>query len=160
VDLHAESWTGDYAETFVVLEAGTDLKRFAERISDYLKQKYPSREPATLFLQQYSRRYLHGRYEDGVQVGGRIAYVRLFSIIAAFILLSACINFMNLSTAQASRKTKEIGVKKAIGAQRKALIGQFLGESMLTVLFSLIIAVLWVLILLAPFNELTGKSTN
>ena len=93
-----------------------------------------------------------------MQVGGRITYVRLFLLIAIFIILIACINFINLSTAEAAKKLKEIGVKKVIGVNRSALISQFLGESILMVLFAMCIAGLLVAILLPHFNVLTGKS--
>ncbi len=100
---------------------------------------------------------MYGRYENGVLAGGRIDYVKLFSIIATFILLIACINFMNLSTARASRRIKEVGVKKAIGAMRRNLISQYLGESTLTALFSFGVALLMVWALLPKFNEITAK---
>ena len=77
---------------------------------------------------KYSDKYLHGYFENGVQTGGRITYVRLFSIIALFILVIACINFMNLSTAKASGRMKEGGIRKAIGAFRRSLVIQYLGE--------------------------------
>jgi ABC-type antimicrobial peptide transport system permease subunit len=90
-------------------------------------------------------------------VGGRIIYVKLFSIIAVFIILIACINFMNLTTAKASRRIKEIGIKKAVGAGRRTLVLQYLGESMLVAFLSLAIAVLAVDVLLPQFNSITGK---
>jgi len=111
----------------------------------------------TLFVSRYSDKYLYGHYENGVQSGGRIEYVWLFSIIAVFILAIACINFMNLSTAQASRKMKEVGVKKTMGANRNALIAQFLGESTLMAFLSLAVAVILVVLLLPQFNEFTNK---
>ena len=90
-------------------------------------------------------------------VGGRIEYVRLFSIIAIFILLIACINFMNLSTARASRRAKEVGVKKTVGAGKRNLIGQYLGESTLIALVSMAVAVILVQIFLPSFNRITEK---
>ncbi|HEY6899844.1 MAG TPA: FtsX-like permease family protein, partial [Puia sp.] len=92
--------------------------------------------------------------------GGRIEYVRLFTIVAVFILLIACINFMNLATAQAARRAKEIGVRKVIGAARANLIGQFIGEAMLLTFFSLTIALLLCSLILPAFNELTGKQLS
>ena len=100
---------------------------------------------------------LHATYENGVQSGGRIEYVRLFSLIALFIVVIACINFMNLSTARASRRLKEIGVKKVVGANRKTLITQHMGETLLISFTSLLIAVLIVMIFLPQFNQITGK---
>ena len=97
---------------------------------------------------------------NGVQSGGRIEYVKLFSIIALFILIIACINFMNLSTAKASRRMKEVGIKKVIGASRGSLIFQYISESMLMAFFSLMIALVMVILLLPAFKEITGKEIN
>lgn len=157
-DRWAKEWTGNYAETFLVLSKGTDINRFNEKIGgDYLGSKNELLGNSTLFAQRYSAKYLYGQYENGVPVGGRIAYVKLFSIVALFILLIACVNFMNLSTAKASLKMKEIGVKRTIGATRKALAAQFLGESILMAFLSLLVAVLLVVLLLPAFNGITGK---
>ena len=110
-----------------------------------------------MFLFQYSDHYLYGNYENGVQSGGRIEYVRLFSAIAIFILIIACINFMNLSTAKAAARIKEVGVRKALGAGRKRLVMQYMGESMLMTLLSLITALVIVGLVLPQFNLITGK---
>jgi putative ABC transport system permease protein len=88
-DRWAKEWTGNYAETYLILKKGTDVARFNEKIAGYLKTKNPGLDKMSLFLQQYSAKYLNGKYENGVPVGGRIAYVRLFSVIALFILLIA-----------------------------------------------------------------------
>ena len=90
------------------------LAALNSKIYDYIKRKDKNAE-ANLLLKQYSTNYLYGKYENGVVAGGRIDYIKLFSLIAMFILLIACINFMNLSTANASRRFREIGIKKAIG---------------------------------------------
>ncbi len=160
-DKEANKWTGNYAETYLILKKGTNIEHFDKKIAGFLKLKFsPFGDLFTLFVQQYSNKYLYGKYENGIPVGGRIAYVRLFSIIAIFILLIACINFMNLSTARASRRSKEVGINKAIGSSRKTLIVQYLGESMLITLISLIVAFLLVIILLSQFNVITGKSLS
>src|SRR5690606_20966744 len=111
----------------------------------------------SLFLSPFADRYLYGRYENGKQAGGRIEYVQLFSVIAVFILFIACINFMNLSTARASRKAKEVGIKKAIGAQRSSLIFQYLTESLATTILSMLLAIAIVWLLLPQFNLITDK---
>ena len=159
-----EHWGNSNPHTFVVLNEGTDLEKFNDKIRDFRKLKYKElvgtkylEHIGTLFLQRYSDRYLYNRFENGVQAGGRISYVRLFSIIALFILAIASINFMNLSTARASRRMKEIGIKKVVGSDRKALVFQFLGESVLMALLSLGLAFQLVLLLLPEFNEITGK---
>jgi ABC-type antimicrobial peptide transport system permease subunit len=155
-DKNAAHWNAGPAETYLVLKKGTDINEFNKKISGYMLSKVPNSK-STLFVSRYSDKYLHSHYENGVQAGGRIEYVWLFSLIALFILAIACINFMNLSTAQASRKMKEIGVKKTMGASRNALIIQFLGESTLMAFLSLAVAAILVLLLLPQFNEFTNK---
>lgn len=149
-------WGNNGPSTFVTLKPGTDPLAFEAKIKDYIKGK-EEQSNVTLFLQPYSERYLYGNFENGKPAGGRIEYVRLFSIIAVFILIIACINFMNLSTARASRKAKEVGIKKSIGAQRGALISQYLSESMVTSMLAFTVAVVVVWLFLPQFNLITGK---
>jgi putative ABC transport system permease protein len=157
-DRNAGEWNSGPAETYLILKKGTDISEFNKRISDFMSSKVQDMNiKKTLFVSRYSDKYLYGYYENGVQSGGRIEYVWLFSIIAVFILAIACINFMNLSTAQASRKMKEVGVKKTMGANRNTLIVQFLGESTLMAFLSLAVAVILVVLLLPQFNEFTNK---
>ncbi len=155
-DRYADQWNAGSAETYLVLKKGTSIDEFNKKIRGYLFSKNPENK-ATLFVSRYSDKYLHGRFENGVQAGGRIEYVWLFSMIAVFILAIACINFMNLSTAQASRKMKEVGIKKTMGVNRNVLIVQFLGESTLMAFLSLAVAILLVILLLPEFNKLTNK---
>ena len=157
-DRWAKEWTGNYARTFVVLKPGADANRFNEKIAQLLGSKNDQLKKFGLFAQLYSTKYLFGRYENGKIAGGRIAYVRLFSMIAIFILLIACINFMNLATAKASLHVKEIGVKKSIGVSRRVLVGRFLSESFLMTLLSVIVSIPVVALMLPLFNDLTGKS--
>ncbi|WP_341838778.1 ABC transporter permease [Chitinophaga caseinilytica] len=146
-------------QTFVVLKPGTDLPQFQQKIENFIAQKDKNTPfPSRLFLSKYADGYLYGNYENGVQSGGRIEYVRLFSIIAAFILLIACINFMNLSTAKASRRMKEIGIKKAMGAGRHKLIFQFIGESLVMSFAALFIALLLVALFLPQFDRIAGRA--
>jgi len=149
-------WTYGGPDTYIALQEGTDAVAFQEKISTYLQEK-SGEEYQSLFIRPYSAKYLYGKYENGQQAGGRIDYVWLFAIIALFVLAIACINFMNLSTAKATQRSREIGVKKAIGAERSHLISQYLSESILLTLFSLVIGLLFVHILLPQFNALTGK---
>ncbi len=161
-------WGSNMVSTYVVLKPGTDANAFNNKIKDFSKAKikslYTDKEMAKwegdLFIQKYSNRYLYNNFVNGVQSGGRIEYVKLFSIIAIFILIIACINFMNLSTAKASRRMKEVGIKKVIGASRGSLIFQYISESMLMAFFSLMIALAMVLLLLPAFKEITGKEIN
>lgn len=149
-------WGNNGPSTFIVLREGTDAAAFSEKIKDYIQGKNKETN-VTLFLQKYSERYLYGRFENGVQAGGRIEYVQLFSIIAIFILLIACINFMNLSTARASRKAKEVGIKKSVGAQRQSIVLQYLSESMVMSVLAAVVALLIVYTLLPQFNYVTDK---
>jgi putative ABC transport system permease protein len=159
------NWGNSGPATYVVLHNDADVNLFQQKLKDYRIQKYKSAggDPqyawsiGELFIQPFEQSYLYNEYENGVQAGGRIENVRLFSVIAGFILLIACINFMNLSTARASRRTKEIGIKKAIGAQRSILLAQFLLESIFISVISLILSLLFVFLLLPYFNSLTEK---
>ena len=155
-DMYSDKWNGNYAETSLVLKDGTDIAAFNKKISGFLMSKEPTNK-GTLFVSRFSSKHLYGNYENGVQSGGRITYVRLFFIIAFFTLAIACINFINLSTAQASRKMKEVGVKKTLGVSRGTLVVQFLTESVILASISLLIAILLTLLLLPNFNSLTGK---
>jgi predicted permease len=150
------SWDNHAPATYLVLKKETNIDQFNKKIAGYLKTK-ASESTVTLFVRPFSDSYLRNTYKNGVQAGGRIDYVNLFSIIALFILVIACINFMNLSTAKASVRLKEVGVKKAIGAGRGTLILQYMGESMFMAFLSLLVAILLVVILLPTFNEITQK---
>jgi ABC-type antimicrobial peptide transport system permease subunit len=142
--------------TYLALKKGTDVDAFNKQLSEFLKGKSKG-TPRDLFLQPYSDNYLYGEFKNGKAVGGRIAYVRLFSLIALLIILIACINFINLCTAKSSGRMKEIGIRKSMGARRKTLVFQFMGEFMLLVFLALIIALLLVICLLPAYNEITGK---
>ena len=110
-----------------------------------------------MFLQNYGESYLYSDWENGKQSGGRIEYVRIFSIVAIIILVIACINFMNLATARSLRRAKEIGVRKVVGAGKRQLIGQFIGESLLVSFLAICLSLLIVALLLPTFNNLTEK---
>ncbi len=152
-----KKWRNSDPRTYAVLKKGTDITAFNTKIEKLCSEKDGFLEDK-LFARKFGDRYLFGQYENGVQKGGRITYVRLFSIIALFILIIACINFMNLSTARATQRMKEVGVKKTIGAGRSTLVSQYLSESLLITFMSLIIAVVLVAILLPQFNEVTDKA--
>jgi ABC-type antimicrobial peptide transport system permease subunit len=152
------SWGNTGPQTYLLLQEDTDIAQFNNKITDYVREKTNGQnDHRTPFATRYSDTYLYSQYENGVQAGGRIEYVKLFSIIALFILFIACINFMNLSTARASRRVKEVGIKKAVGAHRGTLIFQYLGESTLMALISMIVGLLLVIIFLPQFNDITEK---
>ena len=161
------TWGSNSAETFVILKKGVDPAKFNEKIIEYSRMKYKAMHGTTglewegkIFLQRYSDRYLYNHFDNGVLTGGRIQYVNLFTIIAIFILAIACINFMNLSTAKASKRMKEVGIRKVVGARRGTLVLQYMSESILMALLSLVIAMVLVLIFLSPFRAITGKQLS
>jgi predicted permease len=158
---HYKSWNNFGPHTYLVLHTGTDIESFNAKIKDFFKVKLngDDNEPK-LLATRYSDNYLHGNFENGVQSGGRIAYVKLFSAIGMFILIIACINFMNLSTAKATVRIKEVGVKKTLGANRRRLAIQFLGESIMMTFLSLMVAVTLVELALPQFNVITGKELS
>lgn len=149
-------WSYNDPCTYLTLKEGSDVKAFENKIAGLIKKNDPESK-GTLFLRKYSSQYLYGNFENGLEAGGRISYVILFSVIAIFLLLIACINFMNLSTARASRRIKEIGVKKSIGAKRSDLVIQHLMESVIMSFLALFLAMLMVTLILPEFNVLTGK---
>ena len=152
-----DSWGGGGPLVFATLREGTNVEYFNDKLEATLKERFGDDINRVAFLERYSDHYLYGIYEIGVRVGGRIEYVRLFSVVAIIILLIASINFVNLTTARASRRLKEIGIKKVVGSGRKELIFQYIGESVLISFFSLMVAILLVALALPTFNEITGK---
>lgn len=149
-------WDNFTSQTFLLLREGTDLSAFNEELKNYIKDK-KAESNVTPFAQAYQDTYLYTAFEGGKVSGGRINYVWIFSAIAGFILIIACINFMNLTTARAMSRVKEIGVKKSMGANRSSLFVQFMIESFLLTLMAMVLALLLAFILRPFFNELTGK---
>ena len=157
----AQDWTNNGPACYVMLRKDADPKAFAAKISRFLdayNKEQTKRSYIRLGMQNYGEVYLHSNFDkQGNISGGRILYVRLFSIVAIFILMIACINFMNLTTARAVKRAKEIGVRKVVGALRFALIKQFIGEAMLIVLIAIGISLILVLLAIPQFNILTAK---
>ncbi|GAA0546494.1 ABC transporter permease [Chitinophaga japonensis] len=157
---HARLWSGQGPRTAIMLRKDAHPARVSARLLKFLDNYYRSQGPGLrkeLGMQRFDEQYLHGNFENGQVSGGRIEYVRLFSIIAVFILLIACINFMNLTTARAAKRAREIGVRKVAGAMRLSLVQQFISEAMLLVLVATGIALLLVQSSLPLFNDITGK---
>ncbi|MEJ1240488.1 ABC transporter permease [Chryseolinea sp. T2] len=146
---------------FVELQPGVDIEDVNNVIADLKKKNISAEEAGTespaLFLEPMSRWHLFSIFRDGKSVDGRIQFVWLFGLIGAFVLILACINFMNLSTAQSERRAREVGIRKSIGSKRSQLIEQFLAESFIVVLCAFFIALAMVTASLPLFNELTDK---
>ena len=154
------NWDFTTVKTALVLKNNADITTFNAKIKNYIDDKAENPGGISLYARKYSDGYLYGRNDNGEQSLGRNIYVRLFSIIALFILVIACINFMNLSTAKASQRLQEIGIKKVIGVQRKTLITQHITEAIATAFLSLLIALFIVLLFLPQFNDITGKQLS
>lgn len=153
------NWDYNIVNVYVLLKQGVNISDFNLKIKNFISANSDNTN-RSVSTRLYSDIYLYGTYENGVQVGGRIEYVWLFSLIAFLILLMACINYMNLSTANASKRLKEIGIKKALGSKKKVLIIQYLSESLLITFLSLLVALLIVFFLIPQFNVITAKELS
>ncbi|WP_079690423.1 ABC transporter permease [Ohtaekwangia koreensis] len=153
----AENWGNNGMQTFASLKSGADLEAANTKIKNLVTDNCKDciNNP---FLFPYRKLRLYHDFENGVSVGGRIEYVLAFSGVAIIILIIACINFMNLATARSATRSREVGVRKAIGAQRSSLIVQFIGESLLLSFIALLLALTIVEVMLPFFNALTNKS--
>jgi len=154
-----DTWTSNGLRLFVRLQKDSDPVAVSAKIEGLIRENNDQWR-TELFLQSITDMYLRSDYEDGVLAGGRIEYVRIFLLVALFIILIASINFMNLATARSAQRAREIGVRKSVGATRTLLAGQFLGESILLSLIAFVVAQISVFVLLPSFNALTQKSVS
>ena len=145
--------------TFVLLNEHTDYREFNTQIEDFLK-KYSEDTIMTVSLQPLTKIHLYSAGIEASGTEGDIKYIYIFSLIALLILLMACVNFMNLSTARSENRAREVGVRKVIGAKQKNLIFQFFAESVLLALLALLFAVIIAQLALPAFNSLTGKEVS
>jgi len=158
-----ESWGNFNYFTYVLLKPGTNAQAFNKKLDDVYK-KYGEK----LFQQfnvsmQYDLQpigdiHLHSKLQSEPEELGNMSYIWIFSSVAFFMLLIACINYMNLTTARSARRAKEIGIRKVTGSSKKQLVAQFLGESLMTSLLAVLFSILLVLLLLPMFNGISGKS--
>ena len=157
---HKGDWWYNSFQTFVQLADHADLGKVSAKIKDIklingLKEE--RRYKPEIFLHPMSKWHLRSEFENGVNVGGRIQFVWLFGIIGAFVLLLACINFTNLSTARSEKRAKEVGIRKAVGSVRSQLINQFFSESFLVVMLAFVLSIGLVLSTLNTFNQVADK---
>ena len=141
------------------MKGNYDLEAVSKKITACEIRHFPGQNIKALnySLLPLTKIHLYGNGIKFLETTGNIKYVEIFSVIAVIILLIACINYMNLSTALSLKRAKEVGIKKAIGADRKTLMGQFFGESLFLSLIALIIAIVLVELFLPAFNQLAGK---
>ncbi len=153
-------WGSNFTQTFAQIAENADMETVSAKIKDVKLNKVPeedARYNPVVFLHPMNKWHLYSDFEEGVNVGGRIQTVWLFGIIGVFVLLLACINFMNLSTARSEKRAKEVGVRKSIGSMRGQLIAQFFSESLLVVALAFAFSIFLVTLALPSFNEIAGK---
>ncbi len=154
-------WRNNSPQTYILLRPDANplqVEKKLRRFLDGFNKTQTSSFRVELGMQKFGDTYLHSNFVNGHFEGGRIEYVWLFSMVALFILLIACINFMNLTTARSARRSKEIGIRKVAGAARISLIRQFLIEAILITALSVLTSLFLVNFLLPVFNQLTGKN--
>jgi putative ABC transport system permease protein len=156
---HVLDWASNNFQTYVQLAGGVDPKIAAEKINLYLQPRLDQAKGVHVKfgLQPFGEQYLHGNFVNGEPAGGRIEYVKIFSETAIFILIIACINFMNLATARSAKRAKEVGVRKVVGSNRGYLVGQFLAESLLFSFLATILSLILLVALLPAYSSFTGK---
>ncbi|PHQ29909.1 ABC transporter permease [Leeuwenhoekiella nanhaiensis] len=156
-------WTQEYGskftDTFVMLAPGADFNTVNAKVKQLLPSKTDDSETQAI-LHAAKDWHLRSDFKNGEVVGGRIEYVRLFSFVALIILIIACINFMNLSTARSEKRANEVGVRKTLGSDKKQLIFQFITEALLTALLAAVLSVFVLLLLIPAFNGLIGKQLS
>ncbi len=152
-------WTSNGMRTYAELKPDVDIDKLNQKIKLFVKNKNKEASAMPLVLPMKDWR-LKSNFKDGRQDGGRIGYVKLFGVIASLLIIIACINFMNLATARAQKRSKEVGVRKVMGAQRRSLIQQFIGESITMAFLAVLVACIFVLMALPFFNTLVEKQLS
>ncbi|MEP7322342.1 MAG: ABC transporter permease, partial [Saprospiraceae bacterium] len=155
-----DPWRPNFTSLYVQLNDNIDIDKASLAIKDAkmkkVNEQLQKKKPA-LFLHSMSKWHLYSEFRNGFNTGGAIQYIRMFGISGLFVLLLACINFMNLSTARSEKRAKEVGIRKTVGSLRSQLIGQFFAESLLTVGFAFAMSLLFVRLLLPFFNTVSSK---
>lgn len=155
------NWTNESFQLFVQIADNADMAIVSAKIKDIKLDKIDAntakREKPEMLLHPMSKWHLYSEFKNGVSVGGAIQYVWMFGCIAMFVLLLACINFMNLSTARSEKRAKEVGIRKAIGSLRSQLIGQFFSESIIVAFVAFLFSLVMVLLIMPFFNQVSGK---
>lgn len=155
-----ENWDNNSFQLFAQISDKRNMNQISAKIRDSKLKGIGAGEAnlkPEIFLQPMSRWHLYPEFKNGVNTGGKIQYVWMFGIIGVFVLLLACINFMNLSTARSEKRAKEVGIRKAVGSLRAQLISQFFSESLLVAFVSFTFSLLLVLLILPFFNEVADK---
>ncbi|MBC8112346.1 MAG: ABC transporter permease [Verrucomicrobia bacterium] len=153
-------WGSNFTQTFAQLADNADMNQVSARIKNVKFNKVSKEDrkyKPEVFLHPMSRWHLHSEFKNGINTGGRIQFVWLFGMIGIFVLLLACINFMNLATARSEKRAKEVGIRKTVGSVREQLIFQFFSESLLVVAFAFVLSLVFVQLSVPFFNEVADK---
>ena len=154
-------WGNNSFQIFVQIADNANMQAISKKIKDAKLRNVPAddrRFKPELFLHPMNKWHLYEEFKNGVNTGGRIQYIWLFGIIGIFVLVLACINFMNLSTARSQKRAREVGIRKAVGSLRQQIIGQFYMESILVAFLAFILALLLVQVMLPSFNTVADKN--
>lgn len=155
-----DNWDNNSFQMYALLQEGTAKEEVDQAIASIIKDNNPKATTAKLFLHPMEKWRLHSNFEEGKNTGGQIVYVRLFTSIAIFVLIIACINFMNLATARSESRAREVGIRKSIGSCRKELIFQFLGESIVITAIAFLFAIVLVELAMPGYNTLVNKNIS
>ncbi len=156
-------WRANAFQAYVQLADNADIEKTSAKIKDAKLRNVTKADAAfkpEVFLHPMRKWHLYSKFKNGINAGGRIEFVRLFAVIGFFVLLLACINFMNLSTARSEKRAKEVGIRKAIGSLRLQLIKQFFAESLLVAIAAFFLSVLLVQLILPFFNEVADNKMS
>jgi len=154
------AWSNHGCKLIAEVNDGVDFAKVSDKIKKITQEHGYVVSNERISLQQMNNWHLYSEFKNGKQTGGRIQFVWLFGIVGVFVLLLACINFMNLSTARSEKRAKEVGIRKAIGSMRAQLIGQFLSESLLVSFLSLLFAIILVQLSISFFNGIADKNMS
>lgn len=152
------NWNNNGFDIFVELQPGADKTEVDRSIADLIKKNNADAREVSLFLHPMSHWRLYNKFENGKESGGAIDFVMMFSGIAIFILIIACINFMNLATARSEHRAREVGIRKSVGSKRYQLIAQFIGESLIISTLAFILSIVLVELVRPVYNQLIGKN--
>jgi putative ABC transport system permease protein len=155
-----DPWGSSITQTFVQIADHADMQQVSSKITDVMLNKVSEagrRYKPAIFLHPMNKWHLYSDFKNGINTGGRIDNVWLFGISGVFVLLLACINFMNLSTARSEKRSREVGIRKSIGSVRSQLIAQFFSESVMVSVFAFLVAMFIVVLILPRFNEIADK---
>lgn len=151
-------WDNNSFPIYLQLQPGATEQEVNASIKNIIKDNNEKAPTAVVFLHPMSKWRLYADFENGINTGGLIDYVQLFTVIAVFVLFIACINFMNLATARSESRAREVGIRKSVGSRRKELIFQFLGESLLVTFLAFLLAIALVELALPFYNQLVNKN--